>query len=949
MQLLSLRMKNIKTYIDTTITFSDGINCILGLNGGGKSTIIESIGYALFGFSKGKKNSLMIRHGEKQGQIELEFIANDGRKYRIEKTIKQTGNGKEAIFDENMMLFDKSEDINPFVKRILSIQNTQKLSDIFKDVIAVPQGKYVAAFLQAPSTRKEEFDGLLGLNEYRVIWNKLRDVKNYVEQSEKAPLLNEISKINGACLDYEDNIKNSKNITKEIAENEKKFNELSKVIININNQYNSYENMKENMQKIKQKIDNFMVQIDAKKTLKNSDENSLILAKKSLEIVEENRSFYDKFNINELKIKELENSIKEYKNINKKMTELQSEIARTEASIQSLKELINSSEKDIKEKGNNVSKKEELLELNIKENEDIEIEFNKKNENLNNKDLSCQKEKENLINEKNALERFFDKLKEIPNDNLDIDSLIKQKDEYLNIQKDIENSKAKSDILLDKRARLYANLEQKKELLELSSDGLCPIFKTKCNNTDKSVSCEINNQIKDIEKEINIVNTEYNELQKKIEDGKDIYARIFSIESDIKDINNISNQISSLRKSINSFYDINDNDYVISKLLDEKLSKLNAGIEDNEALRGVINEEASRLAIEKSELLSRKLRCENEKRNIVEEKKAINKLIDDANSKKIELNKLEDKLIQLNTDKESIQALVSKSDDVNELISFLRKENGDIASKKDLYLANLAESNKVQSYIDNIKALDEEIKSIEVELISMKSELSTIEAGYDISKVAEVEAKKQELQASEASLKTLINEKNNVLDNINNVIKKQEELLKQKEELEAKVTKCDNIILFIEKMRGIYAVLPQILSKTYREGISSIASNLYRTISKDNYRIEISETYNIDLINMLDPKDSTDITYLSGGEQMSVAIAVRLAMLKYLTNLDIYFLDEPTVNLDYERRVRVGEVVEEISVKLKQMFVISHDDTFDSISQNLIKVLKTNGVSEIIE
>ena len=50
----SIRLKNIKSYGDgpnsdgVTIEFQPGINRIAGKNGHGKSTLIESLGYALF-------------------------------------------------------------------------------------------------------------------------------------------------------------------------------------------------------------------------------------------------------------------------------------------------------------------------------------------------------------------------------------------------------------------------------------------------------------------------------------------------------------------------------------------------------------------------------------------------------------------------------------------------------------------------------------------------------------------------------------------------------------------------------------------------------------------------------------------------------------------------------------------------------------------------------------
>ena len=46
---------------------------------------------------------------------------------------------------------------------------------------------------------------------------------------------------------------------------------------------------------------------------------------------------------------------------------------------------------------------------------------------------------------------------------------------------------------------------------------------------------------------------------------------------------------------------------------------------------------------------------------------------------------------------------------------------------------------------------------------------------------------------------------------------------------------------------------------------------------------------------------------LSGGEQMVAALSVRLALLKQLSDIRVAFFDEPTVNMDAERRERLAQ------------------------------------------
>jgi exonuclease SbcC len=86
---------------------------------------------------------------------------------------------------------------------------------------------------------------------------------------------------------------------------------------------------------------------------------------------------------------------------------------------------------------------------------------------------------------------------------------------------------------------------------------------------------------------------------------------------------------------------------------------------------------------------------------------------------------------------------------------------------------------------------------------------------------------------------------------------------------------------------------------------------------------------------------------LSGGEQMSAALSVRLALLREMSSIDIAFFDEPTANLDEPRREALARQI--LNVRgFRQLFVISHDDTFEQATQNLIRVARIDGASRIM-
>jgi exonuclease SbcC len=86
---------------------------------------------------------------------------------------------------------------------------------------------------------------------------------------------------------------------------------------------------------------------------------------------------------------------------------------------------------------------------------------------------------------------------------------------------------------------------------------------------------------------------------------------------------------------------------------------------------------------------------------------------------------------------------------------------------------------------------------------------------------------------------------------------------------------------------------------------------------------------------------------LSGGEQMSAALAVRLALLKKLSSLNLAFFDEPTQNMDELRRMNLADQIRRVR-GFDQLIVISHDDTFEQGLDSLIRLNKEHGETRLV-
>ena len=93
--------------------------------------------------------------------------------------------------------------------------------------------------------------------------------------------------------------------------------------------------------------------------------------------------------------------------------------------------------------------------------------------------------------------------------------------------------------------------------------------------------------------------------------------------------------------------------------------------------------------------------------------------------------------------------------------------------------------------------------------------------------------------------------------------------------------------------------------------------------------------------------------FLSGGEKTAGALAYRLALNQVINNLiqniktkDILILDEPTDGFSEDQLDRVRLVLDELDIK--QVILVSHESKIESFVNNVVRLVKKEGVSWVI-
>ncbi len=183
------------------------------------------------------------------------------------------------------------------------------------------------------------------------------------------------------------------------------------------------------------------------------------------------------------------------------------------------------------------------------------------------------------------------------------------------------------------------------------------------------------------------------------------------------------------------------------------------------------------------------------------------------------------------------------------------------------------------------------------------------------------------------------------MDKLRAQIAQAEVFLQELELAQREKQTLEDLNTMMTQFRGyIKEAAPHVL-KAMLSDISAEANRIFGEIMGDRTaQLSWQNDYEIVL-----RRQSTNRTFaqLSGGEQMSAALAIRLALLKKLSTLNLAFFDEPTQNMDEMRRMNLAEQIRRVR-GFDQLLVISHDDTFEQGLDSIVRLSKEHGETRII-
>ncbi len=165
MILKRIKVENYRRFQSLELEFPENVIGIIGKNGAGKSSLLEAVGWALYGTRAARTDKLEIRSqfsGEASAAgVELEFVYGD-REYRVVRRIK----GKNAVAEAAVYVSTatapeavQERGVNEYIENLLKLDHRSFLASVF-----ARQKELAALSGMQPEERRRTINRLIGID-----------------------------------------------------------------------------------------------------------------------------------------------------------------------------------------------------------------------------------------------------------------------------------------------------------------------------------------------------------------------------------------------------------------------------------------------------------------------------------------------------------------------------------------------------------------------------------------------------------------------------------------------------------------------------------------------------------------------------------------------------------------------------------------------------------------
>ena len=909
-----LKLNNFKSHQNTTIEFNTGISVIVGENGAGKSTILEAISFALFKQHTAKKIDDLVRNNAKSMSVELEFTSY-GKQYKIVREKKS--NLKSSIYTKTSVdggyvhICSGDKEVNDQIRQILDVD-----SDLFLNAIYIRQGEIAELVDKTPAEKKLLIAKLLGIDSLEKAWKNLLPFINEYE--------NKLSELKGKLFNSKELKEEHEQKMIELNNLKDRGHELEEQIEDVNNSLREISESKRDMETEKQIYESLVTNLE-------NEKNNLAKLETNKRSIQENLD----------KIREAEQQISRLEKYVSKL-DVYLDFEKSVINIQNLKE----EEKRINEKLDSISKQKAIVS-------DKEEEYNKflasdeEITKLDNQKVQFEKElatmtkleqdKKDLLkaieHERNDIEEFYSQSKDKLADNglgeEDLDKI----DGFASLE---ETTNDFIDEISQKIEDLSENIISKNEDIVVFKQNIKSAQKPLKELDDVDNKCPVCQADLDSKKKLQLVQQHETEIvdNKRLisqneEDVRQFEKNKKGLEEKLSLINELSKSIIEYREKFH---------HLEKELV--KLNQLDEGLKSKESISNKLGEIILVIAKERTnrENYQTSYDAYNQAKGALE-------VLGDPTEVQYKLKQVKN---EIDNHVKNIKMAIEQDSHLSADISTTELQNriSDLKQKNEEY-------NQLKGFVQNKNALMTQHDTVKEDIGSSINQIEITEnklaaTVYDKEKYEQILYRYERYERQHNAFSNELSElKGRARESIV-YIKELGEKIQMANEFQQEYNDVKDYVNLLNHIRDLYN------KNGIQKDLRNISKPLIQKYTKEffnefnfNYSdLTLDEDYEVTVYG---PEGESSMSMVSGGEKIAIALALRLGITQALSKgeLDTILLDEPTIHLDSSRKHELINLLKDMSL-LPQMIIVTHESQLENAADNLIKVEKENGISNVI-
>jgi exonuclease SbcC len=527
---------------------------------------------------------------------------------------------------------------------------------------------------------------------------------------------------------------------------------------------------------------------------------------------------------------------------------------------------------------------------------------------------------------------------------------------------------ARQRAIHDKQAQLQAALAYQALALRELDQSHCPLLDLTCPavSADRDLLARLAERDGELAQELEAIRAEIEEVDRQVAaaaakrtEVQNLLVQVASLERSESDLEKLDERLDACRKEYAGIGEL----LAEEQELEERRGTVQANVQ---ALQALVRIAGSLPHLEEQDTRDREvLQAQCEERTRLEGERAD---LADVESEAADLAATLESLSDPRGRQQQLLALAARKPDIERSLQEQQGRLTEAAGRVKAYLANLqsfeglddeiaaergreaAHAEQFERYLQ-YRALAGEVDGRSVALAESERELSAaakrqtaleheraeVAAGYDAGIHAEARQAASDAQAQvvreQVGLEQLREEQTRAERELAEMRRKAEKLRHREEEREELVSVARAIHFVRETIKSAGPAVTDSLLRNISAGANDIFAEIM-----DDHAAELRWDREYEVL-IQRGAETRKFQQLSGGEQMSAALAVRLALLKEMSEVDFAFFDEPTQNMDGERRSNLAGQISQVK-GFDQLIVISHDDTFEHHTDNLIRLNK---------